>query len=85
MTRLKITVRTNNINSGVRFDATRDPIARAIKQVTGMRCATTESAIEMADGTRYRMTDRARRFISKFDHQGRKAVKPQTFLFTKIA
>lgn len=83
--KLEIHVSQKNINKGRRNHADTCPIAQAITTQTGHEAHVWPDYISVLtpQGTvRYMTSDRARRFISKFDRQGKKAVKPQNFIFT---
>lgn len=79
---LTLNVTAKHIKSGVREDANHCPIARAFKDATGIRTGvevtdafctvTTKAGAQRC----YALTDRAGNFVTRFDEEGRSAVKP---------
>ncbi len=88
--KLAFRVRDKHIRQGKRESIISCPLAHAIREQTGAHNVEVwgeDIIIEGAENSeidgRYNGHDRIRRFVSQFDLQGRKGVKPRTFVIEK--
>lgn len=82
--RILVSVKAKHIRNGECTSMEKCAIAQALRDIPGVTYARVGGNVQIKrNGIMYcaKLTDRADRFISKFD-QSKKSVKPQQFLFT---
>jgi hypothetical protein len=86
--KIKIRTRWKDIRRGIREDMQSCVLACAIREQTKAEDVRVGGRLHIYGGEfagTYAMSDRAKRYASKFDRQGRTAIRPQSFIFQKIS